>query len=72
MYPEMIIPKLSSYLQYFENWATARVAAALKAFTVVKDMIAHGDLVYDNGALLNDDDDSDDSVASYMQKSQRN
>jgi hypothetical protein len=67
MYPEMIITKLSNYLLYFEDWATVRAAAALKAFMAVKDMIAHGNLVYDNRALLSDDD-SDDSVASYMQK----
>ena len=67
MYPEMIITKLSNYLPYFEDWATVRAAAALKAFMAVKDMIAHGNLVYDNRASLSDDD-SDDSVASYMQK----
>mgnify|MGYP006151958211 FL=1 len=69
MYPEMIIPKLSSYLQYFEDWATVRAAAALKAFMAVKEMIALGNLVYNNRASLSDDDDdSDNSVASYMQK----
>jgi hypothetical protein len=69
MYPELIIPKFSTYLPYFEDWATVRAAAALKAFTAVQDMISHGDLVYDNRASLSDDDDdSDNSVASYMQK----
>ena len=69
MYPEMIIAKLSNYLPYFEDWYKVRAAAALKAFMAVKDMIDHGDLVYDNRASLSDDDDdSDNSVASYMQK----
>jgi hypothetical protein len=69
MYPEMIIAKLSNYLPYFEDWATVRAAAALKAFMAVKEMIALGNLVYNNRASLSDDDDdSDNSVASYMQK----
>ena len=50
MYPEMIIAKLSNYLPYFEDWYKVRAAAALKAFMAVKDMIDHGDLVYDNYA----------------------
>jgi hypothetical protein len=47
-------------LPYFENWATSRADAALKAFAAVQDQ--SGDLVYDDRASLSDDD----SVASYM------
>jgi len=62
MYPGTNIHQLSSCLQYFDNWATVRAAAALKAFAAVKDMIQNGKLVYDDRASLSDDD----SVASYM------
>jgi hypothetical protein len=72
MYPEVIIPKLSNYLPYFEDWATVRAAAALKAFTAVRDMIAHGDLVYDNRASLSDDDSDTTVLPVICRKSPRN
>ena len=50
-------------MSFQEDWATTRAVAALKAFITVKSMITEEKLVYD--------DDSDESVASYMKKKHR-
>jgi len=51
-----------------ENWAQVRVTAALKAFTTVRNMITEKNIVYDNRTSLSDDESSDGSYASYVQK----
>ena len=68
MYPEMNVHKLSSHLIFYKNWASVRASAALKAFTAVKTMITEKKLVYSNRTSYSDDDESDGSVASYVQK----
>ena len=68
MYPEMNVHKLSSHLIFYENWASVRASAALKAFTAVKTMTTEKKLVYSNRTSYSDDDESDGSVASYVQK----
>ena len=55
-------------MAFHEDWGTTRAVAAFKAFTTVKNMISDEKLVYDDRTSLFDDDDSDTSVASYMQK----
>ncbi len=66
MYPEMNVHRLSSHLIFYENWATVRASAALKAFMAVKNMITEKKIVYSTS--YSDDDYSDESVASYIQK----
>jgi hypothetical protein len=68
MYPGINTGWLSSNLTYYENWAQVRAAAALKAFTTVKKMITEKKIVYDNRTSLSDDESSDGSYASYIQK----
>jgi hypothetical protein len=45
---------------------TVRASAALKAFMAVKNMITEKKIVYSTS--YSDDDSSDESVASYVQK----
>ncbi len=68
MYPGINTGRLSSNLAYYENWAQVRATAALKAFTTVKKMITEKKIVYDNRTSLSDDESSDGSYASYIQK----
>jgi hypothetical protein len=68
MYPEANMGLLSSNLAIYEDWDNVRAVAALKAFTAVRKMITEKKLVYDNRTSLSDDEDSDGSCASYMQK----
>ncbi len=68
MYPEANMGLLSSNLAIYEDWDNVRAVAALKAFTAVRKMITEKTLVYDNRTSLSDDEDSDGSCASYMQK----
>jgi hypothetical protein len=68
MYPGMNTGRLSSNLTYYENWAQVRATASLKAFTTVKKMITEKKIVYDNRMSLSDDESSDGSYASYIQK----
>ena len=71
MYPGFNTGWLSSNLSFYENWAQVRATAALKAFTTVRNMIAEKKIVYDNRTSLSDDESSDGSYASYVQKKQR-
>ncbi len=66
MYPEMNVHRLSSHLIFYENWATVRASAGLKAFMAVKNMITEKKIVYSTS--YSDDDYSDESVASSVQK----
>ena len=68
MYPELNVDRLSHHLMYHEDWAAVRVSAVLKAFTAVKNMITEKKIVYSTRTSYSDDDDSDGSVASYIQK----
>ena len=68
MYPGINTGRLSSNLTYYENWAQVRATAALKAFTTVKKMITEKKIVYDNRTSLSDDESSDGSYASYVQR----
>lgn len=56
-----------SSFRFAVNWATVRASAALKAFMAVKNMITEKKIVYSNRTSYSDDD-SDESVASYIQK----
>ena len=69
--PDVPIGQLSSNMAFHKDWATTRAFADLKAFTIVKSMISDKKLVYYDRTSIDDDDDSDESVASYMQKSPR-
>ena len=66
MYPEVNVVRLENHLMFNENWATMRASAALKAFTTVKNMITEKKIVYSTRTSY--DEDSDESVASYIQK----
>lgn len=68
MYPGINTGRLSSHLTYYEDWAQVRATAALKAFTTVKKMITEKKIVYDKRTSLSDDESSDGSYASYVQK----
>ena len=68
MYPGVVIYWLSSNMAFHEDWATVRAVAALKAFTTVKRFISDKKLIYNDRTSISDDDDSDESGASYMQK----
>ena len=68
MYPDVVIGWLSSNMAFHKDWATTMAVAALKAFMTVKSLSSDIKLVYDDRTSLFDDDDSDESVASYMQK----
>jgi hypothetical protein len=68
MYPGINTGRLASNLTYYENWAQVRATAALKTFTTVKKMITEKKIVYDNRTSLSDDESSDGSYASYIQK----
>ncbi len=73
IYPDSVIGWLSSNMTFHKDWATTRTVAALRAFTTVKSMMSYEKLVYDDRTSLSDydvsdDDDSDASVASNMQK----
>ena len=68
MYPQTNIEWLRSSMAFHEDWAKTRAVAALKAFISVKRMISDGILVFDDRASLSDNDSSESSVASYMQK----
>ena len=68
MYPGINTGRLSSNMTFYENWAQVRATAALKAFTTVKKMITEKKIVYDNRTSLSDDESSDGSYASYIQK----
>ena len=68
MYPLANIGLLSSNLAIYEDWDNVRAVAALKAFTAVRKMITEKKLVYDNRTSLSDDESSDGSYASYIQK----
>ena len=67
MYPELNVDRLSNHMIFREDWATVRASAALKAFMAVKNMITEKKIVYSNRTSYSDDD-SDESVASYIQK----
>ena len=71
MYPGINTGWLSSNLTQYENRAKVRATAALKAFTTVKKMIVEKNIVYYNRMSLSDDESSDGSYASYIQKKQR-
>ena len=68
MYPGINTGWLSSNMTLDENWAQVRAIAAFKAFTTVRNMIAEKKIVYDNRTSLSDDESSDGSYASYVQK----
>ena len=68
MYPGINAGWLSSHLTYYEDWAQVRATAALKAFTTVKKRITEKKIVYDKRTSLSDDESSDGSYASYVQK----
>jgi hypothetical protein len=68
MYPEAIMCLLSSNLAIYEDWDNVRTVASLKAFTAVRKVITEKKLDNDNRTSLSDDEDSDGSCASYMQK----
>ncbi len=53
-------------MAFHEDWATTRAVAALKAFTTVKSIVSDKKLVYDDRTSLSYD--SDESVASHIQK----
>ena len=55
-------------MAFDEDWSITSSFAGSRAFTPVKRMIADRKLEYDDRASLSDDDDSESSVASYMQK----
>jgi hypothetical protein len=67
MYPEFNVDRLENHMIFREDWATVRASAALKAFMAVKNMITEKKIVYSNRTSYSDDD-SDESVASYIQK----
>ena len=66
MYPELNVIRLENHMIFHEDWATVRASAALKAFTAVKNMITEKKIVYSTRTSYSDD--SDESVASYIQK----
>ena len=66
MYTEFNTGWLRSNMAFHEDLATSRAVAALKAFNTVKSMLTEEKLVYDDRTSLSYD--SDESVASYMQK----
>ena len=68
MYPDVAIGRLSSKIAFHKDWAITRAVFAFKTFTTVKSMISDKKLVYDDRTSIFDDDNSDESVASYMQK----
>ena len=68
MYPQTNMDQLSINMAFHEDWATIRATAALIALTEGKRVITDKKLVYYDRTSLSDYDDSDASVASYMQK----
>jgi hypothetical protein len=68
IYPGINTGWLSSNLTFYENWAQVRATAALKAFITVKTMITEKKIEYANRTSLSDDQSSDGSYASYVQK----
>ena len=46
MYPDINMSKLSEHMSYYENWASVRMDAALKAYGKVNDMLMNGKLTY--------------------------
>ena len=68
MYPGINTGWLSSNLTFYENWAQVRATAALNAFTTDRNMINEKKIVYDNKTSLSDDESSDGSYASHVQK----
>ena len=64
----LVVKKLDIF---FENWAQVRFTAALKAFTTVRNIIVEKKIEYDNRTSLSDDESSNGSYASYVQKKQR-
>ena len=71
MYPGINTGWLSSNLTFYENWAQVRATATLTAFTTVRNMITEKKIFFDNSTSLSDDESSDGSYASYVQKKQR-
>ncbi len=69
MYPQPHNDWLRRNMAFHKDWATTRDVSARKAFTTVKSMITDKKLVYYDSTSLSYD--SDQSVASYMQKSPR-
>jgi hypothetical protein len=68
MYPGINTGWLSSNMTFYETWAQVRATAALKAFTFVRNLIVEKKNLYDNRTSLSDDESSDGSYASYIQK----
>jgi hypothetical protein len=60
MYPDINMRKLSEHMSYYENWASVRMDAALKAYGKVNDMLMNGKLTYDNSTSYDEEEDESD------------
>jgi hypothetical protein len=68
MFPGINTGWMSSNLTFYENWAQVRTTAASKTFINVRNMIVEKKIEYDNRTSFSDDESSDGSYASYVQK----